>query len=658
MKTLGIDLETYSEIDITEAGSFRYIEDKSFEVLLFAYSVDNAPAQVIDLTAEEKVPTDILDALYDPNVMKTGWNNAFERFALWKLFGRYLPPEQWEDTMVLAAIHGLPLNLDGACKALKMPEDKSKMAEGKALIRYFCKPCKATKANGERTRNLPKHAPEKWELFKDYCKRDVDSEGEIRSLLIYHKPDKTEHTFWCLDARINENGIRIDIPLAINAIEMDQQYRDDQIKKMKQISGLSNPKSVAQIKNWLERQEGIQYDSLGKSILPDIIASVKKPESKEFLRLYQRIAKSSTAKYQKMLDCVCRDQHVKGCFQFYGASRTGRFAGRLLQLQNLPQNHLPMLEDIRSFAKQGDYDTLYALFDSVPDTLSQLIRTALIPEEGHRFIVCDFSAIEARVIAWFAGEEWVLEEFRGEGLIYEATASQMFGVPKNDIRKGGKREDLRPKGKIAQLACGYGGGVNSLRAFGADKMGMSEEEMTSTVDLWRSANPRICRLWKTLEFAAKKAIRDRGRACDTLSGTVFRFERGTLWMQLPSGREIAYFGAQIKANPFKNGKEAICYQGTIQQTRKFGDIYTWGGKLTENLVQATARDILRDKMLRLEQDGWNIRAHVHDEVILSEPYNSGRGLEDVKQIFAEDIPWAKGLPLRGDGFETEFYKKD
>lgn len=653
-RTLSIDLETYSEIDIAKCGSFRYIDDESFEILLLGYAFDDEPVTVIDLTADEEVPADFLAALYDPEVTKTAWNCAFERFSLWKHFGRYCPPEQWSDTMILSAVCGLPLGLGEAGKALRLEADEAKDREGKALIRYFCSPCRPTKVNGGRTRNLPQHDTDKWALFIEYNRQDVVAERTIRKRLLRWEPDSLEHKFWCLDARINERGMRVDRELVHNAIAMDARYKAELTKQAVAISGLENPNSVAQIKQWLLEQEGIEVPSLNKKVVAEVVSQLNGERAKQFMALRARLAKSSTKKYEAMERSACADAHIKGCFQFYGANRTGRFAGRLVQLQNLPQNHMEDLAVARSLVRDNDYETVRLLYDSVSDTLSELIRTALIPEPGHRFIVADFSAIEARVIAWIAGEQWRLDVFRNGGDIYCASASQMFHVP---VVKHGENGHLRQKGKIAELALGYGGGANALKAFGADKMGMTEEEMVNTVDLWREASPRVCALWRALERAAIRCVAHKTPQVSAIGGIRFEMECGILWMTLPSGRRIAYYGAEYGPSRFHRDRRALSYMGVDQKTKRWGRVETWGGKLAENVTQATARDCLRDTMLALEDAGYDIRAHVHDEVIISEP-RDGRTVEDVSAIMGRELPWASGLPLRGDGYACDFYMKD
>lgn len=653
-RTLSIDLETYSEIDIAKCGSFRYIDDESFEILLLGYAFDDEPVTVIDLTADEEVPADFLAALYDPEVTKTAWNCAFERFGLWKHFGRYCPPEQWSDTMILSAVCGLPLGLGEAGKALRLEADEAKDREGKALIRYFCSPCRPTKVNGGRTRNLPQHDTDKWAQFIEYNRQDVVAERTIRKRLLRWEPDSLEHRFWCLDARINERGMRVDRELVHNAIAMDARYKAELTKQAVAIGGLENPNSVAQIKQWLLEQEGIEVPSLNKKVVAEVVSQLNGERAKQFMALRARLAKSSTKKYEAMERSACADAHIKGCFQFYGANRTGRFAGRLVQLQNLPQNHMEDLAVARSLVRDNDYETVRLLYDSVSDTLSELIRTALIPEPGHRFIVADFSAIEARVIAWIAGEQWRLDVFRNGGDIYCASASQMFHVP---VVKHGENGHLRQKGKIAELALGYGGGANALKAFGADKMGMTEEEMVNTVDLWREASPRVCALWRALERAAIRCVAHKTPQVSAIGGIRFEMECGILWMTLPSGRRIAYYGAEYGPSRFHRDRRALSYMGVDQKTKRWGRVETWGGKLAENVTQATARDCLRDTMLALEDAGYDIRAHVHDEVIISEP-RDGRTVEDVSAIMGRELPWASGLPLRGDGYACDFYMKD
>lgn len=620
-KTLSIDLETFSPVDIRDCGSFRYIDDPEFEILLFGYAFGEDEPTVVDLCSGEAIPDEVTDALYSSDYIKTGYNNAFERYALWKHFGRYCPPEQWEDTMVLAAVCGLPLGLGAVGSALGLPEDKAKDKAGKALIKYFCCPCKPTKTNGGRERNYPEHAPEKWAQFIEYNRQDIVTERHIRNMLLRWKPDETEHRFWCLDARINERGMRVDTQLVRNALDFDARYKAELTEKAVTLSGLDNPKSVAQIKDWLYQQEGITVASLNKAVVADVIKQLNTDKAREFMAVRAELSKTSTMKYEAMRRSVCPDGHIKGCFQFYGASRTGRFAGRLVQLQNLPQNHMEDLATARALVSAGQYETVKALYESVSGTLSELIRTALIPEPGCRFIVCDYSAIEARVIAWLADEQWRLDVFRSGGDIYCASASQMFKVP---VVKHGENGHLRQKGKIAELALGYGGGVNALKAFGADKMGMSDEDMVETVDLWRSASPRICALWKSLERAMMKCIVRKCSTVSTIGHIRFDWEQGIVWMRLPSGRRIAYYDAQYGESRWKNGN-AISYMGQDQRTKKWARLETWGGKLVENcwaegtlvltdrgwvpIESITPADLIWDGIEWVETDGAIRREH-------------------------------------------------
>ena len=654
LKTLTIDIETKSNADIKATGSFRYIDDPSFSVLLFGYSENEAPAVVVDLTAGEEIPDHIVKAVYNPDVLKIAHNCAFERYALWKHFGRYCPPEQWFDTCHLTASCGLPLGLDQACEALQLSEDKAKMKVGKALIREFCNPQKRPLKKWNYAEWItPDMDPENWELFKQYCARDVDTEVHLYKLLLKWKPDATEHRIWCLDARINERGMKSDLTFVKNALEMDAKYKAELTDAAVAVSGLDNPNSVAQIKEWLQEQEDIEVPTLNKKAVADIVAQLKTEQAKEFMAIRTELSKTSTKKYNAFVRCAGPDDHVRGCFQFFGG-HTGRWAGRLVQLQNLPQNHMADLAEARELVRSGDYETFRLLYPAVTPALSELIRTALIAEPGQRFVVSDFSAIEARVSAWFAGEEWRLKVFREGGDIYCESASQMFHVP---VVKGGINGDLRQKGKVAELALGYGGGVNALKAFGADKMGMSNEEMAQTVDQWRAASPNIVAIWSSLDRAMRRCIVHRATTVDKVAGVRFRWEQGIVWMRLPSGREMAYYHPEYGESRYTRGKMTISYMGVGQKTRKWERIETWGGRIFENLVQATARDCLRDTMLRLDEAGWDIRGHVHDEVICSERCGS-KTVEQMCEIFAKPIDWAPGLPLTGAGYETPFYMKD
>lgn len=649
-----MDFETFSTVDIGKCGSYRYMDDPSFEPLLLSYAMNDDPVKLVDFTRGEEWPEEFLVALYDPAITKIAWNCAFERNVIYTALGEYTPPEQWLDVMHVAAQCGLPMSLDAAGKALGLSEDQAKMKEGKTLIRYFCCPCKPTKTNGHRERNSPEHAPERWKTFCDYCIRDTEAERTIFHMLEQWLPNEDERRFWALDQRINEKGVRIDRQLAINAVAMDERYKEELTAKAVALTGLENPKSVSQVKNWLADQEGKSFPSLNKKVIADVVSQLQSEDAREFMALRGELSKSSTAKYQAMLRSMCSDEHSKGCFQFYGANRTGRFAGRLVQFQNMSKNYSPSLAGMRELVRGGHYSALNALYDSVSGVLSELVRTAIIPEEGQRIVVADFSAIEARVTAWFAGEEWRLQTFRDGGDIYCASASQMFHVP---VVKHGINGELRQKGKVAELALGYGGGVNALKAFGADKMGMSDEEMQETVDLWRESSPKIVELWRALEKAAIRCVARRATTTSTLGNVRFDFESGILWMTLPSGRRLAYYGAKYEPTKFHPDRKSLTYMGVNQMTKRWERVETWGGKITENLVQATARDVLREAMFSLTEKGWDIRAHVHDECICTEPIG-GKTVEQMCKAMCPDIPWAKGLPLNADGYDGPYYFKD
>lgn len=649
-----MDFETFSTVDIGKCGSYRYMDDPSFEPLLLSYAMNDDPVKLVDFTHDEDWPEEFLAALHDPAITKIAWNCAFERNVIYTALGEYTPPEQWLDVMHVAAQCGLPMSLDAAGKALGLPEEQAKMKEGKTLIRYFCCPCKPTKTNGGRERNFPEHAPERWKTFCDYCIRDTEAERTIFHMLEQWLPNEDERRFWALDQRINERGVRIDRQLAINAVAMDERYKEELTAKAVALTGLENPKSVSQVKNWLADQEGKSFPSLNKKVIADVVSQLQSEDAREFMALRGELSKSSTAKYQAMLRSMCSDGHSKGCFQFYGANRTGRFAGRLVQFQNMSKNYSPSLAGMRELVRGGHYSALNALYDSVSGVLSELVRTAIIPEEGQRIVVADFSAIEARVTAWFAGEEWRLQTFRNGGDIYCASASQMFHVP---VVKHGINGELRQKGKVAELALGYGGGVNALKAFGADKMGMSDEEMQETVDLWRESSPKIVELWRALEKAAIRCVARRATTTSTLGNVRFDFESGILWMTLPSGRRLAYYGAKYEETKFHPDRKSLTYMGVNQMTKRWERVETWGGKITENLVQATARDVLREAMFSLTEKGWDIRAHVHDECICTEPIG-GKTVEQMCKAMCPDIPWAKGLPLNADGYDGPYYFKD
>ncbi len=778
------DTETFSEVDIGKCGSYRYIEDNSTEVLLLTYAFGDEPVKCADLASGDPWPEEFLAAYDDPDTLLIAHNcSGFE----WPLFNRFLhplPPERYFDTMHLAAQCGLPQSLGGAGEAIGLTEEQAKIKDGRALIRYFCTPCKPTKSNGQRERNLPEHDPEKWTRFKEYAVRDVEAMRTIYHHLEQWMPDAAERRFWALDARINAHGVRIDRKLATNAVLMDAKNKEELTAEAIALTGMENPKSVSQIKSWLYDQEGKEFPSLNKKVLADVIPALKSEDAKQFMALRTELSKSSTAKYNAMLRSMSpKDDHVRGCFRFYGANRTGRFAGALVQFQNLSKNYDANLDGMRELVKGGHYTALKVLYDGVADPLSQLVRTAIIPEEGHKILVADFSAIEARVTAWFAGEEWKLQAFRDGQDIYCATASQMFHVP---VVKHGINGELRQKGKVAELACiaedelvltdrglvpiqnvtlshrvwdgrewvahdgvvcrgekevvtyggltatpdhmvfiegsdrpvqfgdaaargarllqsgaggadvlgvkppddltrresrvydiinagprhrftvsgvlvhncGYGGGVNALKAFGADKMGMTDEEMQDVVDKWRDSNANVAAWWKTMENAAVRAVARQVETVDKIGKIAFSFEKGVLFMKLPSGRRLAYWGAAYGESRFQPGRKTLSYMGVNQQTKKWSRVETWGGKLVENAVQATARDVLREAMFALDEQGYQVIAHVHDECIVTEPIASGRTYEDMAKTMCPDIPWAKGLPLEAAGYDGDYYFKD
>ncbi|WP_443660127.1 DNA polymerase [Clostridium algidicarnis] len=652
---LSIDIETYSDIDIRTSGVYKYVESEGFEIMLFAYAFDNGPVQIVDLMNGEKLPCNVFYALKDPNIVKTAFNANFERNAIKNQYPVSCLPEQWECTMVKALTMGLPGSLDMVGKAMHLEEDKQKMKEGKALIQYFCKPCKSTKANGMRTRNLPEHDVEKWETFKEYCKQDVEAEREIRNKLSRYETTDNEKKIWNIDQEINDRGINTDIVLIENAIECDANYTKRLTHAAKKLTGLGNPNSPAQIKKWIGARVGHEIDSLNKTGLPGLIEeaeSLGKREVVQMLELRKLMAKTSIKKYQTMQNSRCDDGRVRGLLQFYGANRTGRWAGRLVQVQNLPQNHLPDLDDARNLVREGNFSDIEFLYDSIPDTLSQLIRTAFIPSEGNRFIVSDFSAIEARVIAWFAGEQWRMEVFKTHGKIYEASASQMFKVPIEEITKG---SPLRQKGKISELALGYGGSVGALTAMGALDMGVEESELKGLVDKWRSANPNITKFWWDCDKAAKKAIRER-TTVNMQYGLKFIYDPGVLFIQLPSGRKLSYLRPKIVPHETFSG-DKITYEGMEQTSKQWTTLDTYGPKIVENIVQATARDCLREAMFRVDEAGFDIVMHVHDEVVLDVPKEVG-SVEEINKIMGVDIEWAPGLLLKADGYECSYYMKD
>lgn len=662
MKHMSIDIETFSDVDLNKCGVYRYTESPSFEILLFGYSIDDGDVSVIDLAQGETIPEEIIDALTDDTVTKWAFNANFERVCLSRYLrdlGRrldfsqgshphsnkmvmYLNPSSWCCSMVWAATLGLPLSLKGVGNVLRL--DEQKMDEGKALLKYFSAPCTPTKANGGRTRNLPSDDPEKWETFKAYNRRDVEVEMAIQRKLSGFPVSDAVWDEYRIDQEINDRGVRIDMQLVENAITMDSWSRKELTAAMRKITSLENPNSVQQMKQWLA-DNGVETDTLGKKTVAALIKSAP-PELTEVLELRQQLAKSSVKKYKAMENCLCADGRCHGMFQFYGATRTGRWAGRLIQLQNLPQNHLSDLSAARALVRSGDFDMVKLLYEDVPDTLSQLIRTAFIPRENHKFYVADFSAIEARVIAWYAGEKWRQEVFENGGDIYCASASQMFGVP---VEKHGVNGHLRQKGKIAELALGYGGSVGALKAMGALEMGLSEDELRPLVSAWRQTNPHIVRFWWDVDRAVTDAVKYRRTSCGY--GLTFSYKSGMLLITLPSGRNLVYVKPKIGTNRF--GGQCITYEG-IGATKKWERIDSYGPKFVENIVQATSRDILCHSMKTLRS--CSIVMHVHDELVIEA--NPNVSLDVLCEQMGSVPDWAPGLKLRADGYICDFYMKD
>lgn len=650
---LFLDIETYSSEDLKSSGLYRYSEAPDFEVLLVQYAFGEDPVRVIDLASSEdivimdseRIRAKIGKALLDPSIIKVAHNASFERTCLGRHFGEYMDPNQWIDTMILCSMNGLPASLDAAGAALNLQDQKIK--EGVSLINYFCKPCKPTKANGGRTRNLPGHDLEKWERFKEYGKRDVEVERVIFRKLHGFPVPQWEREVLRLDAKINERGVMIDTDLADAAIEVDEAFRAEHREEMQKLTGLDNPNSVSQLKDWLSDAAGLECESLNKATVKELRGQTDCSTTDRVLELRQLLGKTSTKKYQAMEAAVCKDSRVRGLLQYYGAGRTGRWAGRLVQVQNLPQNHLDDIGLVRELVRSRDLEMLEMIFDNVPDVLSQLIRTAFIAKPGHTFLVADYSAIEARVIAYLAGEKWRMDTFAKGGDIYCSSASQMFGVP---VVKHGVNGELRQKGKIAELACGYGGGIGALKAFGADKMGLTEPEMQAIVDQWRAASPTIPKFWRDAEQAAKRAIQSHGTTTTIPCGVKYRRDADALRCILPSGRSLSYWGAGL------DDSGTICFMAQNQTSRKWEKSDTWGGKLVENIVQAYARDCLATAMLRLADAGYDICFHVHDEIIAEAP--DGARWEDMAEIMGRPIEWAPGLILRAEGYATKFYMKD
>lgn len=664
MTVLSIDIETYSSVDIKKSGVYPYVEAPDFQILLFAYAFDSESVRCIDLT-NEPLPNFIKTALVDPMVIKSAFNANFERTCLAKYLGEPMPPEEWRCTMVKALTLGYPGSLDKVSKVMGFPEDKQKDREGKSLIRYFSIPCKPTKANGGRTRNLPEHDPIKWRKFIDYCIQDVVVEREIQEKLSLYKTLKTEHHLWCLDQRISDRGVNLDITLIQSAINVDKEIKDASLNEIKKLTGVENPNSRDQVKAWVETQLDYELEKFDKDILKELSRDLPNCPAKQVIQLRQLTSKTSVKKYEKMMLYACSDGRVRGILQFYGANRTGRWAGRGVQLHNLPQNHIKDLDDAHYILRTGDAEYLNIMYDNIPDILSQLVRTAFIPSDGNRFIVSDFSAIEARVIAWLAGEKWRQDVFKTHGKIYEASASAMFNIPIEDIKKG---SDLRQKGKVAELACGFGGGVGALIRMGGDQIEIPEDfepgvpyedrqkdYLQTIINQWRKASPKIVKLWQDVERAAQTAI-DEQTTVAIQYGLQFSYIDGKLFIRLPSKRKLCYVSPAVLPNR-KFGKPGIVYYGMNQTTKKWERVDTYGGKLVENIVQAVARDCLALSMLRLDDAGFKIVFHVHDEVILDVPKGTG-SVEEVGEIMGQPIDWAPGLLLRADGYECDYYMKD
>lgn len=655
-RVMGIDIETYSSVDLAKAGVYAYTEAPDFDILLIGYKYDDEDeVHVIDTLAVDRDFDEELyefrQALTDPSIVKTAFNANFERTCLAKWTGAAMPPEEWRCTMIKALTMGLPGNLADVGMALGLPEDKLKDPQGKALIQFFSKPCKPTRTNGQRTRNLPAHDPEKWKLFIAYNRQDVVTEQEILKRLAVYKIPDSEQALWSLDQHMNDNGVKLDIQMVEKIVEYDTQRRQELQEEAQTITGLSNPNSLAQLKKWLASQ-GVEMASVTKDTIAEALARDLPENVRRMLEIRTALGKTSVAKYSTMLTAVCQDHRLRGILQFYGANRSGRWAGRLVQTHNLAKNSLPDLDLARELAAAGDFDTMQTLFGETAFVFSELIRTAFIPSDGCRFVVSDFAAIEARVISWISGEEWRLEAFRAGKDIYCETASQMYKVP---VVKHGENGHLRQKGKVAELACGYQGGIGAMKRM--DKGGtIPEEELQAVVDAWRAANPKIPKLWRTCELAAKTAIEEH-RTVRIAHGIAFSYINGNLFIKLPSGRKLCYWDTRLKLDP-RDGRDHIVYMGVNQETKQWGETETYGGKLVENIVQATARDCLAVAMTRVSELGYKIVMHVHDEMIVDVPNEDTKAPAVINDIMGQPIDWAPGLPLKGDTYETPFYKKD
>lgn len=644
MKQISIDIETYSSTNLNQTGVYRYADSDDFELLLFGYATDFGPVKVVDLTQGEKIPPQIIEALDNPNIIKSAFNAQFERVCLSCFVGHRLKPTGWHCSRVWSATLGLPLSLRDVGSVLGLP--RQKITAGKELVRYFCTPCKPTKANQNRTRNFPYHAPDKWQQFKQYNQRDVEVEMEItQKLECFPVPQNEWENYW-MDQDINDRGIRIDQQLVNNAIKCQNVFHDQYLQTAKELTGLANPNSPLQLKDWLQ-QQGIKTNSLSKASVAQLLQTTTGTVH-QVLALRQLLSKSSVKKYQAMQKAMCQDGRVHGLLQFYGANRTGRWAGRLVQVQNLPRNSMPDLEEARELVKQGNVPALAMLYDSVPDVLSQLIRTAFIPSKNHHFYVADFSAVEARVIAWLSNEKWRQESFAKNEDIYCASASQMFGVP---VVKHGINGELRQKGKIAELALGYGGSIGALKAMGATKLGLTDDELPPLVQMWRNASPHIVQFWWDVDKAAKECIKTH--LPQTTHGMKFIYRSGCMFLRLRSGRYLCYPQPKIGINRF--GSESITFMG-INTVKKWDRIETYGAKLVENIVQATSRDLLAEAMRRLEATGNTVVMHIHDEAVIDAPFN--RSLDTMVQLMTKVPDWANGLILNAAGFVSDFYKKD
>lgn len=654
-KNLFIDVETFSSIDIKSSGAYKYIESPDFEILIIGYALDSGPVNIVDLAQGEEIPEELKKALFDSNCVKVAHNAVFERLSF-KRIGYNIPTEQWYCTSVKAAYCGLPLSLDGVSKALNLTDKK--LDTGKALIKYFSCPCKPTRINGLRTRNYPKHAPDKWNMYKEYNKYDVLSEREIFYKLEKYVIPDIERRIYILDQNINDRGILIDLELAESATAVDNIYTEILLSNAKKLTGLENPNSPVQIRNWIKNESGKDIESLSKEAMPDLIKKFSNyPNILALLNIRKKLSKTSIKKYYAMINCAMHDKRVRGTFQFYGANRTGRWAGRLLQLQNLSKNHVSHIEIPRELIRKRDWESVEMLYDDVADVLSQLVRTALIAPPNKVFSVADFSAIEARVISWLANEKWRLDVFNGDGKIYEATGSKMFNVPISAITKGSV---LRDKSKISELALGYEGSLGALKRMGGERMGLSDTEMMDLVRKWRIANPAIVDMWKEIDEASKNAVRYRKPISCTCRNIIFDCDGDYMTIQLPSGRKLFYKGPRFKDKKIgQSTMSSLYYQGTVQKTKQWGEIDTYGGKLTENIVQAIARDLLANSMLQLEAAGYKIVCHIHDECLAEVPKENAQAYyEKMAHIMSIPPTWAHDIPLRADGYVTPFYLKD